>query len=404
MTPNALENELAQGGSLSIIHLFDLLIAEACQGRTSDIHLDPVQNGMRVRFRRDGLLYDVHCLPQNTCSEIIGRIKVLAGLRTDEHAVAQDGRFRHQLTNGNFVDVRVAIAPTYRGENAVLRLLTKNTEPFTLSTLGFTSEDQRKISTAIRKTSGMILVTGPTGSGKTTTLYTLLHMLNSPTISLVTIEDPIEYEIEHVTQIQTRERVGFTFANGLRTILRQDPNIIMLGEIRDAETGNIAVNTALTGHLLLSTLHTNDAVTALPRLMDMKIEALLLASTVSLIIAQRLVRKICQECKTTFVLTSEIITSLEITTPLQPLSNNAIFYHGNGCDHCEGSGFSGRLCISEILVIDSELREAILRKSSSDELKSIAIKNGMTTMFEDGLAKARSGETTLEEVLRVIHE
>lgn len=376
------QQELAQE-SVSIIALVDSLLEEAYRFSASDIHIDPTPHGMRVRVRVDGVLDERHQLPLPMHSEIISRIKVLSGLRTDEHAKAQDGRFRFYMPAGVSIDVRVSIVPTYHGENAVMRLLSSGEKHYSLADLGFTESDRNKIHTAIRKSGGMILATGPTGSGKTTTLYTLLQLLNKKEVSIVTIEDPIEFAVDNIEQIQVNHKAGLTFGSGLRSILRQDPDIIMVGEIRDAETASIAVNTALTGHLLLSTLHTNDAATTLPRLLDLGLDAYLVASTVTAAIGQRLVRKICTACR---VCMSEGV------------------YKGEGCDICNGSGYKGRLCINEVLTADPEIREAILRKASAEELKAIAVKNGMTTMLEDGIEKARRGETTMEEVLRVVQD
>ncbi len=285
-----------------------------------------------------------------------------------------------------------------------MRLLADHSENYTLDMLGFCREDQEKILTAIKKPTGMILVTGPTGSGKTTTLYTLIKMLNSNEISIVTIEDPIEYAVGDIEQIQVNHRTGLTFANGLRSILRQDPNIIMVGEIRDLETAGIAVNTALTGHLLLSTLHTNDAATTLPRLLDMKIEPFLVSSTVSLVIGQRLMRKICKHCKVEKIISDEEFAVLSQMVTPEILQGNRRFFVGTGCNSCNGSGYSGRMVIDEVLVADDEIRAAILRKASSRELRAIAIKNGMTTMLGDGFRKVIAGHTTIKEVLRVTNE
>jgi type II secretory ATPase GspE/PulE/Tfp pilus assembly ATPase PilB-like protein len=369
-----IEEELTRGEHISIIALVDNLIEYAEQSRASDIHINPRHDLLQVRMRIDGVLQDSFAIPKNIHQEVISRIKVLAGLRTDEHQAAQDGRFRVVTAKGEPVDVRVSITPTYYGENSVLRLLANNSAEFTLTSLGFSPEDQKKIIKAIKRPHGMILSTGPTGSGKTTTLYTVIKMLNTPEVSIVTIEDPIEYAISDITQIQINPHSGLTFAKGLRSILRQDPNIIMVGEIRDAETAGIAVNTALTGHLLLSTLHTSDSATTLPRLLDMGVDSYLVASTVHLAIGQRLVRKLCIACI------------------------------GKGCDACQESGFRGRIGINEVLVVDDEVREAILRKESAVVIKKIAIKNGMTTMLEDGMHKVAAGLTTKEEVLRVINE
>ena len=402
---NSVERELARGESISIINLVDRLIEKAHGSRASDIHIDPANAEVRVRLRIDGVLQDSYRFPKNVHSEVISRIKVLAGLRTDEHQATQDGRFRQTLPEDEFVDIRVSIAPTYHGENAVLRLLFDNaSEQFTLNSLGFQPDDQKKISDAIHKSSGMILVTGPTGSGKTTTLYTLMRMLNSKEVSLVTIEDPIEYAVEGVEQIQVNARAGLTFANGLRTILRQDPNIIMVGEIRDSETAGIAINTALTGHLLLSTLHTNDAATTLPRLLDMKVESFLVASTINLAIGQRLVRHLCEHCKTKRKVDASLAESLSAVTLNVPVQVGETFWVGVGCDQCNDTGFSGRLCICEVLVADTKIRNAILEQATVSQLKALAIAGGMRTMIEDGFAKVRAGLTTPEEVLRVIHE
>lgn len=399
-----IELELKKGQNVSIINIIDELLKHASEVHASDIHIDPLERGLRVRFRIDGVLEDMHPLPKDIHQEIISRIKILSGLRTDEHNAAQDGRFRSLIGENSSVDIRVSIAPTYHGENAVLRLLSDNAENFTLETLGFTEEDQKKISKAIRKNSGMVLVTGPTGSGKTTTLYTLIKMLNSKDISIITIEDPIEYAVDGVEQIQVNPRTGLTFANGLRSILRQDPNVIMVGEIRDMETAGIAVNTALTGHLLLSTLHTNDVSTTLPRLLDMKVEPFLVASTFSIGIGQRLVRKICDECKKEKELNDEEYKRLVEAVGNENEDLGRKFFQGKGCDKCNDSGYKGRIVIAEVLVTDEDIRQAILKKDSASLLKKTGIRNGMTTMLQDGLQKAKKGLTTIEEVLRVTYD
>ncbi|OGI57132.1 hypothetical protein A3B85_03310 [Candidatus Nomurabacteria bacterium RIFCSPHIGHO2_02_FULL_37_13] len=402
---DTLEQEISLGKNISIINLVDCLIEKAHKNRSSDIHIDPEARDIRVRFRIDGVLQEVYKFPKQIHGEIISRIKVLSKLRSDEHQATQDGRFRYIFPETNeFIDLRVSIAPTYHGENTMMRLLSDKAEQFNLENLGFSENNQKKIMTALKKTNGMILATGPTGSGKTTTLYTLIKMLNSPEVSIITIEDPIEYAIDAIKQIQVNGHKGLNFANGLRSILRQDPNIIMVGEIRDAETANIAVNTALTGHLLLSTLHTNDAATTLPRLLDMGIEEYLVASTVSIAIGQRLVRKICPHCKEKQKITPALKESLENTPLGKLMKNNHEFYKGKGCQKCNMSGYSGRLCINEVLVADEVIREAILRKASASEIKNLAISRGMTTMLEDGFHKVKTGDTTIEEILRVVHE
>lgn len=405
-----IEKELQRGSEISIIDLVDSLIEYAYNSRASDIHVDPEEKRVRVRLRVDGILSDAFLFPKDIQSEVITRIKVLSGLRTDEHQAAQDGRFRINLKDGSPVDIRVSIAPTFYGENAVMRLLVEKAEKFTLISLGFSEKDSEKIKNAIKKPYGMILATGPTGSGKTTTLYTILKTLNTKEVSIITIEDPIEYSIEGIDQIQVNARTGLTFANGLRSVLRQDPNIIMVGEIRDEETARISVNAALTGHLLLSTLHTNDAATSLPRLIDMNVEPFLIASTVNIVIGQRLVRKICPDCKIEKKITPIELKSLSEAIGLEifeKYKNNPqgnVFYEGAGCDKCNKSGYSGRIGIHEVLEVDDDVRKEIIRKADASEIKEAAAKKGMTTMIEDGFKKALDGLTTIEEILRVIHE
>jgi len=399
-----IEAELLKTSGVSIISLVDNLIAYAHALRASDIHMDPAQGYFRVRVRVDGDLRDIFSLPKKIHSEVISRIKILSGLRTDEHQAAQDGRFRLNFSGQNPLDVRVSIAPTYYGENAVLRLLAERAENFTLESLGFCKANREKILKAVKKPYGMILTTGPTGSGKTTTLYTILKMLNTPEVSIVTIEDPIEYAVAGIEQIQVNPRTGLTFAQGLRSILRQDPNIIMVGEIRDHETAGIAINVALTGHLLLSTLHTNDPATTLPRLLDMKIESYLVASTVNLIIGQRLVRKICKNCRTGKAISPAQKKSLEAVSAGLVLDKEKILYFGKGCEDCNFTGFSGRAALHEILEINEQIKEAVLKKAPSAEINAIAKHSGMAGMVEDGLEKAFEGVTTIEEVLRVSYE
>jgi type IV pilus assembly protein PilB len=406
MTPvtNKVQSELALGPKLSIINLVDCMVDHANTLRASDIHIDPSSEKVDVRFRIDGVLQDAHVFPKDIHSEVISRIKILAGLRTDEHQTAQDGRFRIVFEDGRPIDVRVSIAPTYYGENAVLRLLSDKAEEFSLKSLGFSPENEEKILKAIKKPYGMILATGPTGSGKTTTLYTILKILNVRDVSIITIEDPIEYSIEGINQMSVNPRTGLTFATGLRSILRQDPNVIMVGEIRDADTAGIAVNTSLTGHLLLSTLHTNDAATTLPRLLDMRIEPYLIASTVNVALGQRLVRKICENCKTKKNITSTEAKSLSEVLPIERMGDQKIFWYGKGCDECNNSGYRGRIGIHEVMIMDPVIQDAVLRKAHSTEIRELAVKQGMKTMVEDGFEKAKVGVTTVEELLRMLHE
>lgn len=405
MPESQVKQELSQGPNLSIIRLVQHIVEEAQSLRASDVHIDPEHDSVRVRYRVDGVLQNAHKFAKSMHSEVISRIKILAGLRTDEHQAAQDGRFRSFLADGERpVDVRVSVVPTYFGENAVLRLLSDKADDYTLEALGFSAGNREKIRAAIKKPYGMILATGPTGSGKTTTLYTLLKKLNTSEVSVITIEDPIEYAVEGIEQIQVNPRTGLTFANGLRSILRQDPNIIMVGEIRDGETAGIAVNTALTGHLVLSTLHTNDAATTLPRLLDMKIESYLIASTVNVAIGQRLVRKICEACKIAKQLTPAEAKSLSSVIPAAALKKAKVFYHGKGCEKCNQTGYSGRVGVHEVLVPSPAIRDAVLRKSPASEIRRLAVEEGMATLIEDGFEKAAAGITTIEEVLRTLYE
>lgn len=404
-TIEEIQKELTAGMSkISIIRLVDALIATAYEMRASDIHIDPDEKQLRVRFRIDGVLHDNFAFPKESQSEIITRIKILSGLRTDEHQAAQDGRFKVTIAGHTYVDVRVSIAPTYYGENCVMRLLAEQSLEFTLESLGFSKINLEQISRAIKKPYGMILATGPTGSGKTTTLYTILKKLNTKEVSIITIEDPIEYSIEGIDQIQVNARTGLTFAQGLRFILRQDPNIIMVGEIRDNETASIAINAAMTGHLLLSTLHTNDASTTLPRLLDMGAEPFLIASTINIAIGQRLVRTICPDCKAEKELSSSEIEALKDIVPGKFIDGHRDLFVGVGCKKCDGSGFRGRIGIHEILEINDSIRELIMKRANASEIRAAAIKNGMVPMMEDGLDKVRRGITTIEEVLRVFHE
>ena len=402
----AIQEELAKSSAeISIIKLVGYIIEHAYKSRASDIHIDPAEGAMAIRFRIDGVMSPIFTIPKEIQQEIISRIKVLSGLRTDEHQAAQDGRFKFTTEDGGIrFDIRVSIAPTYYGENCVLRLLVEQGEAFTLENIGFSDRDVKVVRAAMKKPFGMILATGPTGSGKTTTLYTILKELNTPGVSIITIEDPIEYSLEGVDQIQVNNQTGLTFANGLRSILRQDPNIIMVGEIRDQETAAIAVNAALTGHLLLSTLHTNDAATTLPRLLDMNIEPFLISSTVNIAIGQRLIRKLCIKCKVKKELTKEQIKSLEGVIPSGFFSKNRVFYAAGSCKECNSTGYRSRIGIHEVLEVTDAIREAISRRASASEIKKIATSEGMTTILEDGFNKAKDGITSIEEVLRVIHE
>ena len=390
---------------VSIVSLVNLFVKYAYIARASDVHLDPTPDKIRVRFRIDGILHDIFdkiFITKSLHQEIISRIKVMSGLRTDEHFLPQDGRFKTDPDGIGAIDVRVSIMPTYYGENAVLRILAE-TQTFTLEDLGFSPDELKKVEKAIRKPYGMILANGPTGSGKSTTLYTVLKKLNIPDTSIITVEDPIEYSLDGITQVQTDARVGLTFANGLRSILRQDPNVIMVGEIRDQETAAIAVNAALTGHLLLSTLHTNDAATTFPRLMDMGVPPFLIASTINIAMGQRLIRMICPDCKKKRELSSSEMESLKEVIPDVKV-RKPVFYYGEGCDTCGKSGYKGRTGIREVIEINEEIRELVMARSNAQKIKEAAIRDGMKTMLQNGIEKALAGVTSLEEVLRIIHE
>ena len=389
----------------SISEMLDNLVEYAYLLRASDIHLDTEEGEMIVRLRLNGVLTDIFSFDKELLAVIIGRIKVLSGMRTDEHQTAQDGRFRTDVkTVHQTFDVRVSILPSYHGECAVLRLLIEQVNIHSVTDLPMSDVDKKKVITAMKKANGMVLATGPTGSGKTTTLYTILKDLNTRDLSIITVEDPVEYAIRGLKQIQINAAVDLTFANALRSILRQDPDIIMVGEIRDRETAGIAVNAALTGHRMFSTLHTNDAASTLPRLSDMGIEPYLIASTVRIIIAQRLVRTICPFCRTEKTLTDVEAESLKDVIPSESLSNNRTFYYGTGCGKCDNTGFSARTGIYEVLEMTDPIREAIMKQQDASSIKKLAIQEGMVTLIQDGFQKAQFGVTTIEEVLRVLRD
>jgi type IV pilus assembly protein PilB len=389
--------------AIPIAKIVDTIINYAYQDKASDIHIEPQEKNSLVRFRLDGVLHDVLLLPKHLHDQIVTRIKVISRLRTDEHLAPQDGKMRLKLDEED-LDLRVSILPIADGEKVVLRLLASRFRLFSLVDLGMTEADLKKVTAAFSKSFGMILSTGPTGSGKTTSIYAILKILNTREKNITTIEDPVEYRIKGVNQIQVNQKTDLTFASGLRSILRQDPNIVFVGEIRDNETAGIAVNAALTGHLVLSTLHTNDAATALPRLTDMKVEPFLVASTVNIIIGQRLVRMICDMCKTSMSVNRQDLTKNlpeEIVTKHFGTHETLTIYKGNGCKICHGSGYKGRLGLFEVLQVSKEIRKLINEKNDSDVIVQQAITEGMTTMLDDGLQKVMKGLTSMEEVLRV---
>ncbi len=385
---------------LPVTKIVDALLEEGFENGASDIHVEPQREDTVIRFRVDGILRDVLKVPKRVHDLLVARIKILAKIKTDEHRSAQDGKFTYMLVDAR-MDVRVSIAPVIEGEKVVMRLLSEKMRRFALEELGLRGTDLQKIHTALEKPWGMILSTGPTGSGKTTTLYAMLRILNERAVHIATIEDPVEYELSGVSQIQVNPETNLTFADGLRSILRQDPDIIMVGEIRDAETGEIAVNAAMTGHLLLSTVHTNDAATTMTRLLEMKIEPFLLSSTMNIIIGQRLVRRNCRTCLVSYEVP---VTKLEGTRPPKLMADlfrdkeTVLLYRGKGCLACGGTGMVGRIGIFEVLEVTEAIRTLLGARVSADEIRKKAIEEGMTTMFEDGIRKVLSGETTIEEV------
>jgi len=413
------ENLKKLAENLPIVRIIDTLLEYAIFEGASDIHIEPEEKDIIARYRVDGILRTVMTLPKTVQHGIVARIKILANLKVDEHRLPQDGRFKINAKDYQ-VSFRVSIIPTFDGEKIVMRLLNEKAQVLTLEQLGLQPSSLVAIKKNISKPHGMLLVTGPTGSGKTTTLYTMLNILNTPDVNIMTIEDPIEYRMPRVNQSQVNPKIGYTFASGLRAFLRQDPDIIMVGEIRDQETAEIAIHAAMTGHLVLSTLHTNDAVTTLPRLSDMGVPAFLVASTTNVIIAQRLVRKICPNCIQSFKLDTQTIEELKSQINLENIMStlqkkkiimdakqgieNLLFYRGKGCKQCSSSGYKGRIGIYEVLEITEEMSELILKKVSPSELKKQADKQDMLTIIEDGFIKAKNGITTIEEIMRVTKE
>jgi type IV pilus assembly protein PilB len=379
--------------------LLSAILLMAAAERSSDVHIEPFEKNTRLRFRIDGELNDVLLLPFALNPSIVARVKILSKLKLDEQRIPQDGRFE-VVAGGEDIDIRVSTLPTIFGEKVELRLLSKSKKVESLEDLGVTGLAYDRILEAVSQPNGVILSTGPTGSGKTTTLYSLLSRLNRPEVNIVTLEDPVEYEINGINQTQIKPQIGFGFADGLRSILRQDPNIIMVGEIRDSATAELVTHAALTGHLVLSTLHTNDASSALPRLINLGVEPFLLSSAINAIMAQRLVRRICSECKEEIEVPQSVIQ--EVTQELQNLNVNLPlkFYKGKGCPKCKG-GFKGRIGIFEVYKMTEAIENLVLAKKSSQDILNEALKEGMITMKQDGLIKALKGVTTVDEVLRV---
>lgn len=403
---------------MPIIKIVDTLLKHAIIQEASDIHVEPLEKEIIIRYRIDGILQDAMTLPRQVHTGIVARIKVLSNLKLDEHRLPQDGRFKIETTDYK-VSFRVSILPVFDGEKIAMRLLDESSKGYTLESLGFWGQALEITHRNITKPNGMVLVTGPTGSGKTTTLYAILDILNKPEINISAIEDPVEYRMPRINQTQINPKIGFTFASGLRALLRQDPDVIMVGEIRDEETAEIAVHAALTGHLVLSTLHTNSAAGTLPRILDMGIEPYLVASTTNVIIAQRLVRKICSSCAVKYKFDASIIKTLSerfnLRRILEVLKREKIvdtktdwkdieFAKGRGCEHCNKDGYRGRVGIYEVLEVTEELGELIAKKSTSDAIEEYARKKQMICMLEDGFVKAVRGVTTVDEIMRVTKE
>jgi type IV pilus assembly protein PilB len=387
--------------------MVDLILNYGYENRASDIHIEPYREKTLIRYRIDGVLHDFLTLPKIIHDFLISRIKILSKLRTDIHEAAQDGHFSFGAADEK-IDVRVSVVPIEEGEKVVLRILSEKSRKFELKDLGLEVEEIDIIKENIQKSWGMILISGPTGCGKTTTLYALLKILNTREINICTIEDPIEYDIEGINQIQVNIKTGLNFSKGLRAIMRQDPNVIMVGEIRDEETAKLATNAAMTGHLVLSTFHATDISTTLPRLLEMGIDAFLVTTTLNLIIAQRLVRKICPKCIESYELPFSKVVNLlgeEAASKLPKTKKEQVrLFQGRGCSLCQNTGYLGRTGIFEILEIKESIKELIMRKVNADQIKAEAKKLGIKTMIEDGLRKMEKGITTLEEVLRATKE
>ncbi len=381
-----------------IIKLCNLLIIRAVESRASDIHIEPFEDELRIRYRIDGVLHDVETTPKRLQAAVVSRIKIMAKLNIAERRLPQDGRIRLRVREKE-IDLRVSTIPIMHGESVVMRILDKKSIVIDLNLLGFSAETLDAFNNLIKKPHGIVLVTGPTGSGKTTTLYGALDKINSPDKKIITVEDPVEYLLKGVNQIQVKSQIGLNFASTLRHIVRQDPDVIMIGEIRDLETAEIAIQSALTGHLVFSTLHTNDAPSAITRLLDMGVENFLLSSTIRGVLAQRLVRVICPECKQADM---EPADGEEMKAV--GLGPGVLLYKGRGCDACSYTGYFGRQGIFELLLVDDEIRKLILGNADANETRKTARERGMKTLLEDGVAKVKSGVTTLNEVMRVTQE
>lgn len=387
-----------------IAKIVSTILEYAVNSRASDVHIEPMEDRVRVRYRIDGILYDRLSLPKAVQEAVISRIKILSEMKIDEHRSPQDGRFNFKVEDKE-VDLRISVLPTVFGEKIVMRLLRKSGGIPTLRELGISGIAQKTLETAMARPHGIIIVCGPTGSGKTTTLYSVLSVLNTTKVNISTLEDPVEYQIAGINQVQVNPAVGLTFAEGLRSFLRQDPNIILVGEIRDGETTELAIQAALTGHLVFSTLHTSSAAGALPRLIDLGAETFLLASTMNAVLAQRIVRKICNSCKVPYAPPPQVVAEMQqVLGKYFPQGKQITFYKGNGCEECGGSGYIGRVGIFEAMPITEKIATLVLQHSDSGSLEKEAVAEGMITMKQDGYLKVLQGVTTVEEVLRVAQE
>ena len=388
-------------GEAPVIKLVNQLLHGAAESGASDVHIEPFQDQLKVRYRIDGLLREIESPATNSAAAVISRIKIMANMNIAERRLAQDGRFRHRV-RGNEYDLRVSTVPTMYGESVVLRLLQRDSASLDFNSLGFSPEQEQSMRDILAMPHGILLVTGPTGSGKSTTLYAALGHLNQPERMIITVEDPVEYNIHGINQMQVKPQIGLTFANALRSIVRQDPDVIMIGEMRDTETAQIAVQSALTGHLVLSTLHTNDAAGSVMRLLDMGVEDYLLTSAVNAVQAQRLVRTVCTHCKDTYTPIDEVIERWQ----LQRFANSGdvTLQQAVGCDHCGHTGYAGRCAILEILIMSGTIKNLIMQQPDANQIAEAACAGGMVTMRDDGFRKAVAGVTTLEEVLRVTPE
>lgn len=394
--------EAIGGGGRVAPEIIKQIFEDALSKQASDVHFEPQEDDVIVRFRVDGVLHVVGKLPKETYANMLSRIKIQAHLRIDEHFAAQDGAIRYKTgeREEKEIDMRVSVVPTLDGETVAIRILSGYVQSMNLEDLGLSSEHQEMFASAAKRPFGMILVTGPTGSGKTTSLYAILKTLNHPEVNITTIEDPVEYKIPRINQIQVNPATKLTFAKGLRSIIRQDPNVILVGEIRDVETAEIAVNAALTGHLLLSTFHANDAATTIPRLLNMGVEPFMLASTLELVVAQRLTRKICESCRYSYTAKeSEMAKSLSEAG--RYFGKETSLYRGKGCPVCNGTGYRGRTAVFEMIRMTPEIRDLILANPSVQQVEGLTRKQGMKSMFEDGVAKVKNGITTFEELVRV---